>query len=80
MNFAGTQIESAPSGHLPEAAERNEQRWLNYDEVASRVGVCARTIRREVDEEKFPKPIKIRGCVRFDWKEVEAAMKARKAE
>jgi len=55
-----------------------EQRWLRYPELAKRMGVCERTIRRDVDDEKLPKPIKIRGCVCFDWLEVEAALKARK--
>jgi len=55
-----------------------EPQWLNYLEVAGMAGVCDRTIRRDVDEGNFPKPIKIRGCVRFDRLEVEAALKARK--
>ena len=53
-------------------------RWLSYSDVAQRLGVCERTVRREVDAGNLPKPIKIRGCVRFDWLEVEAAVKARK--
>jgi excisionase family DNA binding protein len=51
---------------------------LSYSELAERIGVCERTIRRDVDAGNLPKPIKIRGCVRFDWQEVAAALKARK--
>ena len=54
-----------------------EQRWLRYPEVAERASVCERTIRRDVDEGKLPKPIKLRGCVLFDWPKVDAALKAR---
>jgi excisionase family DNA binding protein len=54
-----------------------EQCWLSYAQLAERLGVCERTIRRDVDEGKLPKPIRIRGCVRFDWLEVEAALKQR---
>ena len=56
----------------------SEQRWLSYSELAERIGVCERTIRRDVDAGNLPKPIKIRGCVRFDWQEVASALKARK--
>lgn len=62
----------------PLAVVNAEQRWLSYAQLANRMGVCERTIRREVDAGNLPKPIKIRGCVRFDWLEVEAALKARK--
>ena len=62
----------------PGGAVASESRWLGYDEVAELLGVCARTVRREVDAGTLPKPIKIRGCVRFDWPEVQAALKARK--
>jgi excisionase family DNA binding protein len=55
-----------------------EQRWLSYPELAARMGVCERTIRRAVDAGHLPKPIRIRGCVRFDWEEVETALRARK--
>ena len=55
-----------------------EQRWMRYREVAERAGVCQRTVRRDVDAGNLPKPIKIRGCVRFDWQEVASALKARK--
>jgi predicted DNA-binding transcriptional regulator AlpA len=61
------------------AAPNNvEQRWLSYAQLAERMGVCERTIRRDVDAGNLPKPIKIRGCVRFDWPEVEAALLARR--
>jgi excisionase family DNA binding protein len=56
----------------------SKQRWLSYSELAERIGVCERTIRRDVDAGNLVKPIKIRGCVRFDWQEVDAALKARK--
>jgi predicted DNA-binding transcriptional regulator AlpA len=55
-----------------------EKRWLRYPEMAVRLGVCQRTIRREVDEGKLPQPDKLRGCVRFDWLEVLAFLLARK--
>jgi predicted DNA-binding transcriptional regulator AlpA len=64
----------------PGVLEHGEQRWLSYAQVAERTGVCARTIRRDVDAGELPKPIKIRGCVRFDWPELEAALKARKQD
>jgi excisionase family DNA binding protein len=56
----------------------SEQRWLRYSDVAERMGVCERTVRRDVDDGKLPKPIRIRGCVCFDWQEVDAALEARK--
>jgi predicted DNA-binding transcriptional regulator AlpA len=56
----------------------SEKRWLSYSQLADRLGVCERTIRREVDAGNLPRPIRIRGCVRFDWLEVEPALKARK--
>jgi excisionase family DNA binding protein len=63
------------------AAPNNiEQRWLSYAQLAERMGVCERTIRRDVNAGNLPKPIKIRGCVRFDWSELEAALKSRKLE
>jgi predicted DNA-binding transcriptional regulator AlpA len=55
-----------------------ERRWLRYPEVAERTGVCERTVRRDMNAGNLPKPIKVRGCVCFDWLEVEAALKARK--
>ncbi len=58
--------------------EPSEQRWLRYPEVAARIGVSERTIRRNMYDGKLPKPIKVRGCVCFDWLEVEAALKVRK--
>jgi excisionase family DNA binding protein len=58
--------------------ENAEKRWLSYAELAEKLGVCERTIRREVDDGKLPKPDKFRACVRFDWLEVEPALKARK--
>ena len=54
------------------------QCWLSYAALAERLGVSERTIRRAVDAGKLPQPIKIRGCVRFDVWEVEAALKASK--
>jgi predicted DNA-binding transcriptional regulator AlpA len=60
---------------LPSAT--SEQRWLRYPEVADRIGVCERTIRRDVNDGKLPKPIKLRGCVVFDWPAVAAALKQR---
>lgn len=62
----------------PVQPEDSEHRWLSYAELAKKLGVCGRTIRREVDAGNLPKPIKIRGCIRFDWLEVEAALKSRK--
>ena len=59
------------------APTNSEQRWLSYSQLAKRLGVCVRTIRRDVDEGNLPRPIRIRGCVRFDWVEVEAALKGR---
>jgi predicted DNA-binding transcriptional regulator AlpA len=56
----------------------SEQRWLSYDDLATRFGIHKRTIRRDVDEGKLPKPDKFRGCVRFDWLEVAAVLMARK--
>jgi predicted DNA-binding transcriptional regulator AlpA len=58
--------------------ENSEQRWLRYPELAKKLGVSERTIRRDKDEKKLPEPIKIRGCVVFDWLEVAAALEARK--
>lgn len=57
-----------------------EPRWLRYAQLAKRMDVSERTIRRDVDAGNLPKPIKIRGCVRFDLLEVEAALKARRQE
>lgn len=68
---------AAPQAASPSPVN-SEQRWLRYPELATRLGVCERTIRRDVDEGKLPKPMKIRSCVVFDWVEVDAALKARK--
>ena len=56
----------------------SEKRWLSYDDLAKKFGVHKRTIRRDVDEGKLPKPDKFRGCLRFDWQEVAAVLLARK--
>ena len=56
----------------------SEQCWLSYSELAERFGVCERTIRRDVDEGKLPKPDRFRRCLRFDWLKVDAALKVRK--
>jgi predicted DNA-binding transcriptional regulator AlpA len=58
----------------------SEKRWLRYPEVAERLGVSARTVRRDMYAGKLPKPVKIRGCVCFDWWAVKAAVEARKPE
>jgi len=55
-----------------------EQCWFSYSQLAERLGVCERTIRRDVDEGNLPQPIRIRGCVRFDWLEVLKCLEARK--
>ncbi len=78
MNDDGKYCENAVPLAAPLPVGKSEQRWLRYRELAERIGVCARTIRRDVDEGKLPKPIKIRGCVRFDWQEVAAVLTARK--
>lgn len=78
MNSDGKHCENAVPQAAPLPPGKSEQRWLRYREMAERIGVCARTIRRDVDEGKLPKPIKIRGCVRFDWQEVAAVLTARK--
>jgi predicted DNA-binding transcriptional regulator AlpA len=54
-----------------------EQRWLRYPAVAKKIGVSERTVRRDVDAGKLPKPIKMRGCVLFDWLAVVVALKKR---
>jgi predicted DNA-binding transcriptional regulator AlpA len=78
MEWENDENTMPPVAPLP--PENTEQCWLRYAELAGRMGVCERTIRRDVDAGKLPKPIKIRGCVRFDWPEVAAALKARKQE
>ena len=55
-----------------------EKRWLRYRELEERIGMCGRTIRRAVDKGEMPKPIKVCGCVLFDWLEVVAFLLARK--
>lgn len=71
-----------PENAMPQVAPlppvNSEQRWLRYPEVAERIGVDERTIRRAVDKGEMPKPIKVCGCVLFDWQEVVVALKARK--
>jgi predicted DNA-binding transcriptional regulator AlpA len=57
-----------------------ERRWLRYRELEERVGMCGRTIRRAVDKGEMPKPIKVCGCVLFDWLEVVAFLLARKGK
>jgi predicted DNA-binding transcriptional regulator AlpA len=54
-----------------------EQRWLRYPALAAKIGVSERTVRRDVNDGKLPKPIKVRGCVLFDWLAVAAALKQR---
>jgi hypothetical protein len=70
--------ENAMSQMGPWPSENSEKRWLSYAELAERLGVCERTIRRDVDEGNLLKPIRIRGCVRFDWFEVVASLETRK--
>ena len=78
MNNDEKHFENEGPQAAPLPPVNSEQRWLRYRDLAERIGVCARTIRRAVDEGKLPKPIKIRGCVRFDWQEVAAVLTARK--
>jgi hypothetical protein len=54
-----------------------EQRWLRYPALAKKMNVSQRTVRRDVDDGKLPKPIKVRGCVLFDWLAVVAVLKKR---
>ena len=67
----------ANNNDAPLPPDDSEQRWLRYPGVAERMGVSERTVRRDVDEGKLPKPIKVRGCVLFDWLGVAAALKKR---
>ena len=62
----------------PQPPVNSEQRWLRYPEVAKKSGVSERSIRRAKDSGKIPKPIKLGGCVLFDWPEVAAALNALK--
>jgi len=78
MNVVAKNGENEAAQGEPVQPVNAEQLWLRYPELAKRMSVCERTIRRDVDDGKLPKPIKIRGCVRFNWPEVEAALKARK--
>jgi predicted DNA-binding transcriptional regulator AlpA len=78
MNGDEKNGENALSLAAPVPPVNSEKRWLRYREVAERVGVCERTIRRDVDAGNLPKPVKMRGCLIFDWPEVDAALKARK--
>jgi predicted DNA-binding transcriptional regulator AlpA len=78
MKGIGNNCETVIPQDAALAALKEEQRWLSYTQLAARMGVCERTIRRDVDGGNLPRPIKIRGCVRFDWLEVEAALNARK--
>jgi predicted DNA-binding transcriptional regulator AlpA len=55
----------------------SEQRWLRYPALAKKMNVSERTVRRDVDDGKLPKPIKVRGCVLFDWLAVVATLKKR---
>lgn len=80
MNRDGKHFELAMPQTAPLPPVNAEQRWLSYSQLAERLGVCERTIRREVDARKLPQPIRIRGCVRFDWLEAEAALEARKQD
>lgn len=81
MNADTKIIESAAMQQVAAMSPVNpEKRWLRYPEVAERLGVSERTVRRDMNAGKLPKPIKIRGCVCFDWPELEAAVQARKPE
>jgi predicted DNA-binding transcriptional regulator AlpA len=78
MNSAANNGENEMTHGVQVPSVNPEQRWLSYAKLAEKLGVCERTIRREVDDGKLPKPDKFRGCVRFDWLEVEPALKAGK--
>ena len=70
--------ENEMTGAAPLLAVKTEKRWLRYRELEERIGMCGRTIRRAVDNGEMPKPIKVCGCVLFDWLEVVAFLLARK--
>jgi len=79
MNTELTKDEIGTRQALTLPVVNSEQRWLSYAELAKRLGVSKRTIRRDVDDGNLPQPIRIRGCVRFDWLEVLKYLEARKA-
>ena len=70
-------MEANNNGDAPLPPDDSQQRWLRYADVAKRIGVCQRTVRRDVNDGRLPKPIKVRGCVLFDWVAITAALKKR---
>lgn len=44
-----------------EPSNRNTDPILTVKEAASRMGVCRRTLEREVASKRFPPPVKLRG-------------------
>ncbi len=55
-----------------QAAESDAPRFIAFKAVAKLLGVCERTIRREVERGKFPRPVPLSlGRTLFDRLEVE---------
>ena len=46
------------------------ERLLSLAEVARLLGVCSRTVRRLIQKQEFPKPVKIGACLRFYENEI----------
>ncbi len=60
---------------LPEVS-----RLLTLNQVAAYFSVCRRTIERDIAEGNFPRPLLIRGSLRFDRADIEAHIAKLKAE
>jgi predicted DNA-binding transcriptional regulator AlpA len=59
------------SGVVKESA--GEQRWLlSIGEVAGRLGICRRTLEREINRGRFPRPLKIGKASRWEVGDVVA--------
>ena len=50
--------------------------FLSYEELAKRLNVDKRTIRRDVERKRLPEPVRIGRCPRFRWPAVLASLEA----
>ena len=57
-----------------------EPELISERAAAQKIGVCVRTIRREVERGHFPKPVRVGRCVRYVASEVLAYLNGLKEQ
>jgi predicted DNA-binding transcriptional regulator AlpA len=63
-------IADALAGRLAEHFHAKDTRLLDRGQLATRLGVGERTIGALVARQELPEPLRLGGCVRWDWGEV----------